>query len=167
MDSVLNHKLYPFCFKGCCSSRLRSSTSHLDCSGNLVIEVLWVYQHEKMHCMIISTLLGVALVTRKQPTSPVCTVLTSFLSPAPLQHCSRTARVHSQERVANSLASGLISCNKPKFQEFKNNRSYPGPWEASLCPGGDGSAVLRLVSMYIDLQGAIKILTGSYTNLLP
>lgn len=164
MDSVLNHKLYSFCFKGCCSSRLRSSTSHLDCSGNLVIEVLWVYQHEKMHCMIISTLLGVALVTRKQPTNPVCTVLTSFLSPAPLQHCSR---VHSQEKVANSLASGLISCNKPKFQEFENNRSYPGPWEASLCPRGDGWAVLRVVSMYIDLQGAIKILTGSYTNLLP
>lgn len=56
-------------------------------------------------------------------------------------------------------------CHTQIFQQAENNRNYLGPWEASSCPEGDGSAVLRAVSMHIDLQGAIKALTASYTYL--
>lgn len=109
------------------------------------------------------TLLGVALVTStRRPdghNSP-----TSFLNPA----CPPTQHSGGEGHPPRSPPPPPDRCmSQAELQQPEKNRNYLGPWEVSLCPEGDGSAVLRFVSMYIDLRGAIKSLTASYTDLSP
>jgi len=48
---------------------------------------------------------------------------------------------------------------------LEHSANYLKPWETSVCPEGEISAVLRAVSKSKDLQGAIRLLTASYSHL--